>query len=87
MGTIAQTLGPEALMQYINPSEVIKRLAAAQGIDALNLIKTEEQMAQEMQQQQQDQIGQSLVNQAGQIAKAPMVEQAMMRQPEEQPTE
>ena len=87
MGTIAQTLGPEALMQYINPSEVIKRLAAAQGIDALNLIKTEEQMAQEMQQQQQDQIGQSLVNQAGQIAKAPMVEQAMMGQPEEQPTE
>jgi hypothetical protein len=87
MGTIAQTLGPEALMQYINPSEVIKRLAAAQGIDALNLIKTEEQLAQEMQQQQQDQIGQSLVDQAGQIAKAPMVEQAMMGQPEEQPTE
>jgi len=87
MGTIAQTLGPEALMKYINPSEVIKRLAAAQGIEALNLIKTEEQMAQEMQQQQQDQIGQSLVNQAGQIAKTPMAEQAMMGQTEEQPTE
>ena len=87
MGTIAQTLGPEALMKYINPSEVIKRLAAAQGIDALNLIKTEEQMAQEMQQQQQDQIGQSLVGQAGQLAKTPMAEQAMMGQPEEQPTE
>ncbi len=87
MGTIAQTLGPEALMKYINPSEVIKRLAAAQGIDALNLIKTEEQMAQEMQQQQQDQIGQSIVGQAGQLAKTPMAEQAMMGQPEEQPTE
>ena len=83
MGTIAQTLGPEALMQFINPSEVIKRLAAAQGIDALNLIKTEEQMAQEMQQQQQNQIGQSLVDQAGQMAKAPMVEQAMSPQPTE----
>ena len=87
MGTIAQTLGPEALMKFINPSEVIKRLAAAQGIDALNLIKTDEQLAQEMQQQQQDQIGQSLVGQAGQLAKTPMAEQAMMGQPEEQPTE
>jgi hypothetical protein len=87
MGTIAQTLGPEALMKYINPSEVIKRLAAAQGIDALNLIKSEQQLQEEMQQAQQDQIGQSLVSQAGQIAKTPMAEQAMMGQPEEQPTE
>ena len=80
MATIAQTLGPEALMQFINPSEVVKRLAAAQGIDALNLIKTEEQIAQEMQQQQQDQIGQSLVDQAGQLSKSPMVEEAMSQQ-------
>jgi len=87
MGTIAQTLGPEALMKYINPSEVVKRLAAAQGIDALNLIKSEEQMNQEMQQQQQDQLGQSLVDQAGQLSKSPMAEQAMMGEPEEQPTE
>ena len=50
-------------MQYINPSEVIKRLAAAQGIDVLNLVKTEEQLAQEQQRAQQDQIGQSLVDQ------------------------
>ncbi len=84
MATIAQTLGPEALMKFINPSEVVKRLAAAQGIDALNLIKTEEQIAQEMQQQQQDQIGQSLVDQAGQLSKSPMVEEAMSQQ---QPTE
>ena len=53
VGTIAQTLGPEALMKYINPSEAIKRLAAAQGIDILNLVKTEQQIQQEMQQQQQ----------------------------------
>ena len=87
MGTIAQTLGPEALMRYINPSEVVKRLAAAQGIDALNLIKSEEQLNQEMQQQQQDQLGQSLVDQAGQLSKSPMAEQAMMGEPAEQPTE
>ena len=86
MTTVAQTLGPEALMQYINPSEVIKRLAAAQGIDVLNLVKTEEQLAQEQQRAQQDQIGQSLVDQAGQIARAPIAEQAMgMNQQQETP--
>jgi len=87
MSTIAQTLGPEALMKYINPSEVIKRLAAAQGIDALNLIKSEEQLNQEMEQQQQDQAGQSLIDQAGQLSKSPLAEQVMMGDPEEQPTE
>ena len=40
IGTIAQTLGPEALTKYIDPSEAIKRLAAAQGIDVLNLVRT-----------------------------------------------
>ena len=43
MGTIAQTVGPEALMKFINPLEAIKRLAAAQGIDVLNLVKTPEE--------------------------------------------
>ena len=37
--TIAQTMGPEAIQQYIDPGEYMKRLAAAQGIDS-NLIKT-----------------------------------------------
>ena len=40
--TIAQTLGPEAMMKYLNPDEAIKRLAAAQGIDVLNLVKSME---------------------------------------------
>ena len=53
IGTIAQTLGPEALMKYVQPLEAIKRLAASQGIDVLNLIKTQDQLDQEMQQQQQ----------------------------------
>ena len=48
MGTIAQTLGPEAILQYVNPGEAIKRLAASQGIDVLNLVKTEEQLQQEL---------------------------------------
>ena len=72
--TIAQTLGPEALMQFISPSEAIKRLAAAQGIDVLNLVKTEEEMQQEQQQAAMAQAGQSLVGQAGQLAGTPMVD-------------
>ncbi len=72
--TIAQTLGPDALMQYINADEAIKRLAAAQGIDVLNLVKTQEQIQQEMAQQQQMQAQQALVEQAGQLAGAPMVD-------------
>jgi hypothetical protein len=47
--TISQTLGPEALMQYINADEAIKRLAAAQGIDVLNLVKSMDQRQQEKQ--------------------------------------
>ena len=89
--TIAQTLGPEALMQYINPSEAIKRLAAAQGIDILNLVKTEQQMQQEMQQQQQAAQQQALVEQAGQLAGSPMVDPSknpqLMPQEGEPPTE
>ena len=87
IGTIAQTLGPEALMQYINPQEAIKRLAAAQGIDVLNLVKTEQQMAEEMQAAQQAQTQQSLVDQAGQLAGTPLMDPQKNPQmmPEEEP--
>ena len=74
MGTIAQTLGAEAIMKYVNPGEAIKRLAASQGIDVLNLVKTEEQLGQEMQQAQQMQAQQSLVDQAGQLASSPAMD-------------
>ena len=74
IGTIAQTLGAEALLKFINPDEAIKRLAAAQGIDVLNLVKTREQLEQEMQQAQQMQAQQSLMDQAGQLAGTPMMD-------------
>ena len=72
--TIAQTMGPQATAQYIDPSEFIKRLAAAQGIDYLNLVKTPEKMQQEKQQQMQQAAQQSLVDQAGQLASAPALD-------------
>jgi hypothetical protein len=70
--TIAQTIGPEALGKYINPDEAIKRLAAAQGIDVLNLIKTMDAQQAEMQQQMGMQKEMALVNQTAALAGTPM---------------
>ena len=67
-------MGPEALQRYINAGEAIKRLATSQGIDVLNLVKTEQMIAQEMQQMQAMQAQQSLVNQAGQFANTAMMD-------------
>ena len=74
IGTIAQTLGPEALMKYVDATEAIKRLAASQGIDVLNLIKSPETMEAEMQQQQQMAAQQGLIKQAGQLASSPLMD-------------
>ena len=74
IGTIAQTLGPEALQKFIDPTEAIKRLAAAQGIDVLNLVKSPETMEAEMQQQQAMATQQQLLSQAGQLAGTPLMD-------------
>jgi hypothetical protein len=70
--TIAQTMGPQAIQTYVNPEEVIKRLAAAQGIDVLNLVRSmqEVQAEQAAAMQQQQQL--ELTKQAGQLASAPI---------------
>ena len=72
--TIAQTMGPEALAQFLNADEAIKRLAAAQGIDMLNLVKTNEERQAEQEQAMQAQQMQSLTDQAGKLANAPMLD-------------
>ena len=68
MTTIAQTMGPEAIAQYINPQEVLKRLAAAQGIDVLNLVKTPDDLQAEQQSAQESQEKQSMTDQASKFA-------------------
>jgi hypothetical protein len=70
--TVAQTIGPEALGKYVSPEEAIKRLAAAQGIDVLNLIKTAQHQQMEMQNNMQMQTQMSLVNQTAQLAGTPL---------------
>ena len=72
--TIAQTMGPEIMAQFLDPGEYIKRLAAAQGIDVLNLVKSLETMEQERQQQIQAQQQQTLLEQAGQLSGAPLAD-------------
>ena len=72
--TVAQTMGPEAIAKYIEPAEVIKRLATAQGIETLGLVKSQQQLQGEMQQQQQMMQQQELLKQAGQFASSPMMD-------------
>ena len=84
--TLAQTIGPEATMKHVDPAEYIKRLAAAQGIDVLNLIKSQEQLQNEMKQQQQMMQQQEMTKQMGQLARAPMMDPSknptMLEEPE-----
>jgi hypothetical protein len=62
------------MAQYLNPDEFIKRLAASSGIEALGLVKGQEQMAQEKQEAQQQAMTQQLMGQAGSLAKSPVGE-------------
>ena len=81
--TIAQTMGPQALQQYMNADEAIKRLAAAQGIDVLNLVKSVDEMNKEQKQAQAMQMTQGLMEQAGQFANSPMMDPSKNPQAQE----
>ena len=67
-------MGPQALQQFVNADEAIKRLAAAQGIDILNLVKTMDERNAEQEQAMQAQQMQSLTDQAGQLAGTPLMD-------------
>jgi len=58
--TVATTIGPEQFLQYINPSELIKRFAAADGIDTAGLVKEQQQIEAEQAQQQQAMVASQL---------------------------
>lgn len=72
--TVGQIGGPDVIASKINLDEFIKRLAAAEGIDPLGLIISPEQQAQMRQAAQQQQVTQSLVDQAGQFASSPLMD-------------
>ena len=58
--TTAAAIGPEAFIQYINPTELIRRFAAADGIDTAGLVRTEEELQAEQAQQQQAMLASQL---------------------------
>ena len=60
IGTVSQALGPDIMRQYMNVDEAIKRLANSIGIDTVNLVKTQEEIQDEMEAMQQQQLIQHL---------------------------
>jgi hypothetical protein len=83
---IAQTMGPQAIQEYINPEEVVKRLAASSGIDTLNLVKSMQEIQQEQQAAAQQQQQMMLAQQAGQLASVDQKrEQASAQMMQQQP--
>lgn len=74
MTTLQQSLPPEVIQQNLNFEEAIKRLAASMGIETLNLIKSAEQRQADLQQTQTQGMMNSLIGQAGQLVKAPVMD-------------
>lgn len=85
--TVAQGMGPEAMAQYINPEEFIKRLAASSGIQALGLVKTPEDIKAEQAKMREQQMQSQLMGQVGQLADSPIAEQMMQQQQGGQPND
>ena len=81
---ISQTMGPEAVAQYINPEEVIKRIAVAQGIDILNLVRSMQEIQQEQRAQQEQEQANIETDQMIQLQKTPMMDPSKQPQPPEQ---
>ena len=71
---LAQTLGPEAIANFINTDEVIKRLAAAQGIDILNLVRSMQEVQQEQAALQQQDMQMQAAQMEVDAMKTPMMD-------------
>ena len=85
--TLAQTVGPESIAQFINTDEVIKRLAASQGIDVLNLVRSMEEVQGERQQQMQQQMLLEQQKLSVDAMKTPMMDPSKNPQQAQQPPE
>jgi len=75
-------LGAEALAQYVNIDEYLKRRAASLGLDTEGLIKDQEQIMQEQQQAQMaqmaSQVAPNAVDAMGNITQEQVKQQAQM---------
>jgi hypothetical protein len=57
---IAEILGPEAIVTWVNPGELMKRRALALGINIDGLVRSAEEVAQAQQAAQEAQLGQQI---------------------------
>ena len=86
IGEAANLFGPGAVAQRINVSEYFRRKAAAKSIDPEGLVRTEEEVAAEQQQDQMQQLTQSVAPGVAQEGVKGMVNDLMsQRQAEMQP--
>ena len=87
--TLGQTMGPEALAQYVNPTELISRLAYSMGIDTLGLVRSPDELAAEQEQQQQLAMAQQAMQSAAadpqKLANAAAITQEMQQPVDAQP--
>jgi hypothetical protein len=60
--TVAQNLGPQAIAEYCNVTQIITKLGLSMGVATEGIIKTEEQLQQERQQAQQQQMQQTMLD-------------------------
>ena len=73
--SVTQILGPKAMSDLVNPTEYLRRLLAAAGIDEGNLIVSPEEL-QERRQQAMEKLGPNAVTQMGNAMKDLTPEQA-----------
>ena len=62
------------MLQYINPEEAIKRLAAAQGIDILNLVRSMQEIQAEQQANEEKAMSMKREELQVQAMKSPMAD-------------
>ena len=79
----AQVIGPQAIQQYVNVEEYFKRRAVSLGIKTQGLVKTQEEIQQEMQQAQQMSMMEKAIPQ-GATAMGNIARDAMAPSPEEE---
>ena len=78
IGAVSQSLGPQAILQYCDPTQIIQKLALSMGVSAEGIVKPKEQLAAEQRQAQQTQQMQTMlekgtapaINQIGETIRA-----------------
>ena len=80
----AQTVGAQAMSQYLNVSEYFKRRATALGIKTDGLVKSQEEIQEQMQAMQQQAQQEQILKSLGPNAVKALSDQSIQQQPSEE---